>query len=77
VCRVRIKPKENSPRPYDMGERIRAKDETKRDILWGINTEVGGQVRQGKGNRIKETKEGRTGVRGQEKHKEITRKENR
>jgi len=26
------------------------------------------QVRQGKGNRIKESKEGRTGVRGQEKN---------
>jgi len=45
-----------------MGERIRAKDETKCEILWWINTEVGVQVRQGKGNRIKESKEGRTGV---------------
>jgi len=60
-----------------MGERIRAKDETKREILWWINTEVGVQVRQGKGTRIKESKEGRTGVRGQEKNSEITRKENR
>jgi len=60
-----------------MAERIRAKDETKREILWWINTEVGVQVRQGKENRIKESKEGRTGVRGQEKNYEITRKENR
>jgi len=60
-----------------MGERIWAKDETKREILWWINTEVGVHVRQGKGNRIKESKEGRTGVRGQEKNQEITRKENR
>jgi len=51
-----------------MGERIRAKDETKRKILWSINAEVGVQVRQGKGNRIKGSKEGRTGVRGQEKN---------
>jgi len=51
-----------------MGERILAKDETKREILWCINTEVGVQVRKGKGNRIKEGKEGRTGVRGQEKN---------
>jgi len=50
-----------------MGERIQAKDETKREILWWINTEVGMQVRQGKGNRIKERKEGRSSVRGQEK----------
>jgi len=51
-----------------MGERIRAKDETKREIVWWINTEVGGHVRQGKGNRIKKSKEGRTGARGQEKN---------
>jgi len=51
-----------------MGERIRAMDETKREILWSINTQVGVQVRQGKGNRIKESKKGRTGVRGQEKN---------
>jgi len=51
-----------------MGERIRAKDETKREILWWINPEVGVQVRQGKGNRIKESKEGRTSVRGREKN---------
>jgi len=51
-----------------MGETIRAKDETKREILWWINTEVGEQVRQSKGNRIKKNKEGRTGVRGQEKN---------
>ena len=51
-----------------MGERIRAKDQTKREILWWINTEVGVQVRQGKGNWIKDSKEGRTGVRGQEKN---------
>jgi len=49
-----------------MGERIPAKHETKREILWWINTQVGVQVRQGKGNCIKESKEGRTGVRGQE-----------
>jgi len=51
-----------------MGERIRAKDETKRAILWWINTEVGVQVRLGKGNLIKESKEGRTSMRGQEKN---------
>jgi len=51
-----------------MGETIRAKDETKREILWWINTEVGEQVRQSKGNRIKKNKEGRTSVRGQEKN---------
>jgi len=51
-----------------MGERIRAKDETKHEILWWINTEVGVHVRQGKGNRIKKSKEGRTGARGQEKN---------
>jgi len=51
-----------------MGERIRAKEETKRDILWWINTEVAVQVRQGKGNCIKESKEGRTGVRGKERN---------
>ena len=51
-----------------MGERIRAKDETTCEIWWSINTEVGVQVRQGKGNRIKESKEARTGMRGQEKH---------
>jgi len=51
-----------------MGERIWAKAETKREILWWINTEVGVQVRQGKGNRIMESKEGRTGVRGQERN---------
>ena len=51
-----------------MGERIRAKDETKRAILWWINTEGGVQVRQGKGNWIKDSKEGTTGVRGQEKN---------
>jgi len=50
-----------------MGERILGKDETKPEILWWINTEVGVQVRQGKGNCIKVSKEGRTGVRGQEK----------
>jgi len=31
-----------------MGERILAKDETKRTILWWINREAGVQVRQGK-----------------------------
>jgi len=51
-----------------MGERIPAKDETKQEILWCINTEVGVQVRQGKGNCIKESKEGRTGMRGQERN---------
>jgi len=51
-----------------MGERIWAKNETKREILWWINTEVGVQVRQGKGNRIKEGKEARTGVRGPEEN---------
>jgi len=51
-----------------MVERIPAKDETKREILWWINTGVGVQERQGKGNRIKESKEGRTGMRGQEKN---------
>jgi len=51
-----------------MGERIRATDETKREILWWINTEGGVQVRQGKGNRIKDSKDGRTGVSGQEKN---------
>jgi len=51
-----------------MGERIRAKDKTKREILSWINSEVGVQGRQGKGNRIKESKEGSTGVRGQEKN---------
>jgi len=51
-----------------MGERIRVKDETKREILWWINTHVGVQVRQGNGNHIKEGKEGRTGMRGQEKN---------
>ena len=60
-----------------MGERIRAKDETKREILSWLNREVGVQVRQGKGSRFKESKEGRTSVRGQEKNLEITRKENR
>jgi len=38
---------------------------------------VGVQVRRGKGNCIKESKEGRTGVRGQEKNEEITTEENR
>ena len=38
---------------------------------------MGVLVGQGKGNCIKESKEGRTGVRGEEKNKEITRKENR
>ena len=51
-----------------MGERIRAKDETKREILWWINTEVRVQVRQGQANRITESKEGRTGLRGQERN---------
>ena len=51
-----------------MGERIRAKDETKCEILWWINTAVGVQVRQGKGKRIKQSKECRNGVRGQEKN---------
>ena len=68
MCCVRILPKGNSPRTHDMGERIRAKDQTKREILWRINPEVGVQVRQGKGNRFKESKEGRTGVRGPEKN---------
>jgi len=45
-----------------------AKDETKREILWWINKEVGVLVRQDKGNRIKESKEGRTGVRGEERN---------
>ena len=48
-----------------MGDSIRAKDETKREILRWINREVAVQVRQGKGNRIKKSKEGRTGVRGE------------
>jgi len=48
-----------------MGEIIQANDETKREILLWIHTEVGVQLRQGKGNRIKKSKEGRTGVRGQ------------
>jgi len=60
-----------------MREILWAKDDTKREILWWINTEVRVQVRQGKGNRIKESKEGRTGMRGQERNSEITRKENR
>jgi len=60
-----------------MGERIRAKDETKGEILLWINTAVGVQVRQAKGNRIKESKVGRASVRGQETHQEITRNENR
>jgi len=51
-----------------MGERIQAKDETKWEILWWVNTEVGVQVRQGKWNSIKKSKEGRTGVRGQERN---------
>jgi len=51
-----------------MGETKRDKDETQREILWWINTEVGVQVRQGKGNRIKERKEGRTSMRGQERN---------
>jgi len=51
-----------------MRERIRAKDETEREILLWINTEVGVEVRQGKGNHIKESKERRTGVRGQERN---------
>jgi len=52
-----------------MGQRIRAKDKTKQEILWWINTEAGVQVvRQGKGNCIKARKEGRTGVRGQERN---------
>jgi len=51
-----------------MGERIQAQDETKHEILWWKYTEVGVQVRQGKGNRIKESKEGRTGVSCQEKN---------
>jgi len=60
-----------------MGERILPKDETKREILWWINTAEGVQVKQGKGNRIKESKEGRTGVKDEERNNEITRKENR
>jgi len=51
-----------------MGEIIRAKNETKRQVLWWTNTEVGVPLMQGKGNRIKESTEGRTGVRGQEKN---------
>jgi len=51
-----------------MGEKIQAKDETKREIPWWINTEVGVQVRHSKGNRIKESKEGRTGVSGPEQN---------
>jgi len=51
-----------------MREILWAKDETKREILWWINTEVRVQVRQGKGNRIKESKEGTTGMRGQERN---------
>jgi len=51
-----------------MGETIPAMDETKWEILWWINTEVGVQVRQGKGNHNKENKEGSTSVRGQEKN---------
>jgi len=51
-----------------MGERIRAKDETKQDILWWINTEVAVQLRQGKGNCIKESKEGRMVMMGRERN---------
>ena len=51
-----------------IGEKEWAKDETKCEILWWINTQVGVQVRQGKRNRIKESTEGRTGVRGQAKN---------
>jgi len=51
-----------------MRERIQAKDKTKYQILWRINTEVGVPVRQGKGNRIKESKEGRTSMSGPEKN---------
>jgi len=51
-----------------MGERIPPKDETKWEILWWMNTKVEVQVRQGKGNHIKESKEGRTGVRGEERN---------
>jgi len=51
-----------------MGERILAKDETKREILWWVNAEVGVEVRQGKGNRFKKSKEGRTALRCQEKN---------
>jgi len=51
-----------------MGERIWAKDQSKQEILWWINTEVEVQVRQGKGNSIKESKEGRTRVKGQERN---------
>jgi len=43
-----------------------AKDEAKWEILSWINTEMGVQVRQGKGSHTKESKEGTTGVRGQE-----------
>jgi len=41
-----------------MGERILAKDETRWEILWWIYTEVGVQVRQGKGNCNKHIPEG-------------------
>jgi len=51
-----------------MGETKPGKDETQREILWWINTEVGVQARQGKGNGIKKSKEGRTGMRGQERN---------
>jgi len=51
-----------------MGEGLRGKDATQREILWWINTEVGVQVRQGKGNSIKESKEGRTCMRGGERN---------
>jgi len=57
-----------------MGEGLRAKDATQWEILWWINTEVGVQVRQGKGNSIKESKEGRTCMRGGERNSQITRK---
>jgi len=51
-----------------MGERIPAKNETKWEILWWINIQVGVQVRQGKGNCIRESKECRTGMSGQERN---------
>ena len=51
-----------------MGEKKRVKDETKHEILWWINTEVGVQVRQGKGNRMKVSKEGRPCMRGQQEN---------
>jgi len=68
ACCVRIELKANNPSTNDIRGSIRAQDESKGDISWRLNTQVRVQVRQGKGNRIKESNKSRTGVTGQERN---------